>query len=483
MSQAGADLFANDLKIAVENQKLEIAERSRNVEALSKFGDALDSLSSTASSVFSNSNVSASLERLASDLKQPLAQAFESASIEQARIENRRTAGNSAVRGADLQIAQARNEGRSQAEIDKLVNARNDLASNVQGDFSRDSALNKQNLIVTAVNASLQEFSAKVNETIGFIQKYASVTKDLIAFELQKQQRNAEFNDTNRGLKSSLIGFFGSNNPFATAVQQRQDVAGINDASQLQRAQAISETRQQLIDLTVLDAQLSLEEKGYENALTQTQLLSDLVAVNSGGTARFTNPGGDVDKFLTKLPQLFSENRNLTNLRQNLVTSQLNELPKQLGDKLSNIDAQNASSRLSSLSSNANPANVDLLIQAFNDTRKLSASRDNRQIDPLSGISNGQFSNQLQQLSGGGQIAQQIQSQLSNLINNSSSSGRGGNQPGQVINANIPVTISVTSPSASNTVDFNRNLEAIATTAVNKGLSKFSKDVLAMSRQ
>ena len=67
-----------------------------------------------------------------------------------------------------------------------------------------------------------------------------------------------------RSLEEAFLGLSKSNNPFAEVRSQRIEVGRINEQSEIKRAEAITDSRQQFIDLTILDAQLALEEKGYE---------------------------------------------------------------------------------------------------------------------------------------------------------------------------------------------------------------------------
>lgn len=482
------DLLNVGIKQSINEIQNEIAAREKQVERLQELSDAFSALGSAAGSVFSNTNIGAALTNLGTTIADPVKAAVAKANNEIAKIQGQKQIAQQLIAGVDKQIDAARKNGAAPERINQLEAKKEDIRNRAETEIKQRESFTKQGLAVNFVTANLQKLGSQINETVGFMQKYGDIIKNTIQFEVERQRNNAEFNNTNRSLRGSLLDFFGDNNPFAEALKQQNQIAGINDQSKLQKTEAIADSRQKLIDLSIQNAQLALEQKGYENSLTQTAILSDLLAVSQGRETKFTGTGGQTDQFINKLPEIFKQSQQLSALQQGLVGKQLSELPRQLSDKLSNIDATNASSRLDALSGNLNPANTGLIIQALKDVQNLNANRADRAIDTNAGFSAAQFSQAFDTLTSSQMLGQtgEAMKAISDQINRLAQPGNSNStKPSQTfsINATVPITLTMEGNQSSNTSDLQAYITTAATKAVNTGLDTLSKKLLTYASQ
>lgn len=497
------DTFNEEVNVAAAQIELEYAAREKLIAQSEALGQSFGSLGSVASSLFSSSAVGASLSNVGTQLANPQERALKDASLELAKINSRFSIIQSKYEEAVSALSTARSNGASPEVVRELENQVNKFRTQrdtASSEIGSDTANVRQRTVVEALTGSLQQFQSQVTEVTETMSKQAEVFKDAIDFNLQIQQDRGSNNDSIRGLNEAIFSFFGQNNPYAELLGQRSQVQGIEDNRVLQRTQAVGEAQKQIIDLSVLNAQLELEQRGYDNALTQTQILSDIVASLNGQETRFTGQGSSTEDFIRQIPALFQRNRELTSVRQDLTRQQLNYIPQQLQGRLQNIDRNSTAERLNTLGQNLNPGNVGLIIDAIGDARTQNA-QSQRQTIQESSLTDPAFVASVQSLTDTfnsfGNLSQDFREssrEFSESARNQTTStarqqfdqtsNAGSKGSGNPVNFAPQVNINFQVESGGNTNEANliSNLRGYAQTAVNSGLDKISRQLEAMTR-
>jgi hypothetical protein len=237
--------------------------------------------------------------------------------------------------------------------------------------------------------------AAKVNEVTDALGKNAALTKDKLDFEQRKNTLSSENNKSGNSLQGALIGAFSKNNPFAEALQQRLDFKQTNDDATTQKASNVIEGKKEIVDLTLQKAQLTLEQQGYENAITQTQLLADLVNVGQGREAKYIGTDA-VQERLNSLPTLIQNSQQVAAQRLKFVDDKIAFVSKEVSSKNTNVDRERLSSQLKLLSNGGqfNPTNADLLTSTVSESTK-SISNFKREEVSVGSLKDSSFQNDL----------------------------------------------------------------------------------------
>ncbi|MGL5923684.1 phage tail tape measure protein [Chroococcidiopsis sp.] len=281
-------------------------------------------------------------------------------------------------RDASIALENAKKSGADKATIDALQKTKRDAGdklSSAQEEGNIDRTRIKEQTALEAANARLQIFTNRVsavNEKFQAIGETLSKQSDLFkgAIDLNQRRVNntAENNKSRNSLQSSVIGFFGANNPGAAALQKRLEVQQIKDDTKLQKSQIVTEGKKEVIDLSVQRQQLELEGQSLENALTQTQLLSDLLSVSQGQQATFSKTA-EVQDRIGKIPDVIKQSQALNSAKRGLIDEQLATVQQETQDKLKRADADSANRRLQATQGGTG-ATADLMIESLRDSEK-----------------------------------------------------------------------------------------------------------------
>lgn len=417
------------------------------------------------------------------------------------------------LKNADEALAAAKTQKANPETIARLQqlrdNTKNELDT-AQGESKTNQARIQEETNLKIINAKLQDFSSRV-ETVNKrfddlkekLSKQVSLFKDVLDFN-QKQKDNAAENNKSIGnLQTSILGFFGKNNPAANALSQRIAVKQADDDAKIQKAQATTEAKKEILDLTLQKSQLELESRGYDNALTQTQILADILAVSQGGEAvNSTTP--EALARISQIPDAIKQSRALNQAQQGLIDKQLQFAPQALNDRLSRIDADNASQKLQTLGGSLNPGNVDLIGQALQQANRASGNlrRQDFEIGSLQDSSFTSMLGTLSSISGGGgyntNIGQFMESPLtlSRELQNqtrqdaarlqqdlsANKNGRPANSGGGINQTfNMEFKISGSDPGQSG-ASFEQQVRNIVVSAINDANRSLSQEVLKYAR-
>lgn len=232
---------------------------------------------------------------------------------------------------------------------------------------------------IELVNVELERFQTQVTAASDTLQKTAETLKSTLQFIQSINQDASANNESIIGLRQSITGFFGDT-PMGELISQRFQVQGIENTRQLERSEAVSTAQQELLDLAVLDAQLQLEQKGYENALVQTQLLAGVIDTLSGRQSATDSQEG-VQRFLQGIPDLIAQQSGFIDQRRSLNQQQMDYIPQQLENQLLNIERNSAAGRLNAVGGNLNAGNLDLILPSLESAINLNNGSEFRQIN------------------------------------------------------------------------------------------------------
>lgn len=473
--KTGADRVAASLQIAEQGLEKEFAARDRVIKQSEKLSSSLSGLSSTAGSLFSSSAAGASLSRLATETSNPVFRAETETQRELAQVDIRNSSLRQLANEAGAAVQEGIRAGLPEAALAKLVENRDraeEQASKAEtgAESSRESI--RQRGVIDSLTASLEVFNSKVQEVNAVLTSQGQIFKDTINLFVQSQKDIADSNNAIRAADQGFLSIFGSNNPFTEILQRQADADKIREQGTLQQTEAIAASQQEFIDLSILDQQLSLEQQGYENALTQTQLLSDLIRVSQGQEARFSQAGGQADQFLNRLPQILEQNAQLTNQRREITQEQLARIQPRLDQRLQNIQLESAGSLLSNAAGSGDPRLIADALRTFREVRPEASFRQLE--DPRSRNISSEF-----------QAISQSFAQTRDMLTNSSSqalqnsrnqSNNNSSGSSVVLNAQIPITIT----NSSNGIVRSENMESIRSSvnsAVQSGLNQIAQRV------
>jgi hypothetical protein len=449
------DDLESRLKASKDGIEAEYASRfeliNRNESVLSSFS----SLASAAGNLFANSSLGATLNRVASDM---------SASTGKLKTEYEK----------ELALIDARNQGlgdalstaeKSGADPETIAGLRRAKAlDSVQGQAAKASL--RQKLQLDTLTQSLSAMDSKVKEVSDVIAKQAEQYKDQIDFSQRQTDSSATNNRSGTELQKALVGYLGQNNGATDIISQRIDYQQANEDAKIAKEGNVNQAKKELIDITVFKSQLEIEQRSYENALTQTMLLSDMVSVLSGGTAQT-----DTSSLLSQLPTLIQQSRDQASQRSALIDEKQAFVGKELDVKNTAIDRDTTAKQLGILGQNQNPANIDLITEVLNKSQsQLDAfTRDDINVGSLSDAS---FKQQLAS----------INSIKDSFVNNAlpRQASPAQSRPSTNVQLTSPVSISVSVPTGSN-IDkgqIERMINTQVNPAIKRGMDKVSNSLL-----
>jgi hypothetical protein len=358
----------NSLQASAAAVEEEYSSRTRIISQNDNVISSLNTLANTAGTLFSSSSLGATLSRVATDLSNKSGKLQNEYNKEIAIIEARNASLGTAVveaeaNGADPEVL---------AQL-KRAKALDDAQKDTETGYLR------QKLALDTLNQSMSSMSARVSEVTDVLSKQVDLYKDQIDFQQRQNESNGLENSSAGDLQSSLINFLGKNNGATDIVNQRLDFQKAEQQAQLEKSKNVAEAKKQSLDIALLQSQLDLEQQSYENALTQTLLLQDLISVNQGGEA--SNVGTQqVQDQLNQLPRLIEQSRAQALQRQDLVAQQAAFIPEELAVKNRAVDRNTAASQLSILGNDLNPANIDLIKDVLGRTQDQLNNFDKREV-------------------------------------------------------------------------------------------------------
>lgn len=436
----------------------EYAAKDRLVTANSGLADSFSQLASSVGSLFSNSSLGATLNTLASDISN-------SSGKLRAEYDKQVSIINNRGKALDDAIAKAKEDNAPPEVIGQLEKAKSANDAQKQTEL----AYLDQKLVLDTLNTKLGKMASKVAEVTDTLNKQASLYKD----QIDLQQRYIDSQDLNntsgQDLQSSFLDFLGQNNSASDILKQRLDFNKTEKASTVEKARNVNDAKKQTIDLTVLKAQLDLEQQSYENAISQTALLGDILRVSQGQTP-LLSANQQIQDQLSQLPSLISESQQQAKQRSSLVDEQLAFIPKELEVKNQAVDRKTLASQLGALGGNLNPANFDLIQKTL-----LSTQAQLQQFRPdeikVGSLNDSGFQRQLDSLrDASNSLRTNIPNQTAQSKPNISS-----------LSLNTPVTISLdlSGSKGINKGEVEQLIRRTAVPALNKSLEKLSKDVVA----
>jgi hypothetical protein len=358
----------NSLQASAAAVEEEYSSRTRIISQNDNVISSLNTLANTAGTLFSSSSLGATLSRVATDLSNKSGKLQNEYNKEIAIIEARNASLGTAVveaeaNGADPEVV---------AQL-KRAKALDDAQKDTETGYLR------QKLALDTLNQSMSSMSARVSEVTDVLSKQVDLYKDQIDFQQRQNESNGLENSSAGDLQSSLINFLGKNNGATDIVNQRLDFQKAEQQAQLEKSKNVAEAKKQSLDIALLQSQLDLEQQSYENALTQTLLLQDLISVSQGGEA--SNVGTQqVQDQLNQLPRLIEQSRAQALQRQDLVAQQAAFIPEELAVKNRAVDRNTAASQLSTLGNDLNPANIDLIKDVLGRTQDQLNNFDKREV-------------------------------------------------------------------------------------------------------
>ena len=480
--EAGADIqavnntraFANiEGALTTSNAALEkeTASRDRLIERNDSLASSFSNIASTLSGLFSNSSIGASLSKFTAQLNVSNNRSGKEYQKQAKLLDERST-----------QLAKAVQTAKDSGASDDVVQGLQQAQAEDAKQKPLEKAYLRQKVQLDSLNDRLAVMAAGVQEVSDRLSKQAAVIKEGIELEDRKRASAADNNKSGTGLQSALIGFLGKNNPVAQQLQQRLDIQQSRDDAINQQATNVSDAKKEIIDTTVLKSQLDLELKSYENAITQTALLSDLVSVSQGGSAT-SSASGEIRKQLAQLPQLLAEGRAQAAQRGSLLDDRLGFIPQELEGKQASTKRNLLASELGTLGGKLNPANIDLLTRTLNETEN-QVKGFRRQDVNVGSLQDKAFQEQLLRL-GGTKIPapQRSTSLVNNRIGNGLPTANGNARGGQV-SINSPITIKIdASGNGGDTSKLNALIKESTAKQVNESMNKLSDKVLQYSKQ
>lgn len=444
--------------------ELEFASRQRSIEINESLTSSFSSVAGTLSSLFSNSSIVASLNKFTAQLNVSNNKAGKEFSRQSALLDER-----------SAQLAQAVQTARESGASDETIKGLEAAQQQDEAQKPLEKAYLRQKAQLDSLNNRLAVMAAEVEEVSDKLSKQADVIKEGIDLEDRRRAAAVENNKSGTQLQSALVGFLGKNNPVAQQLQQRLEIQQARDEARAQQASNVSEAQKEVIDTTVLKSQLELEQRSYENAITQTALLSDLLSVSTGGRAT-SSAGGEIRAQLNKLPGLLTEGREQAAQRAKLIDDRLSFIPQELESRQVNVRRNLLANELGTLGGNLNPANIDLISRTLSETER-EVKNFRRQDIQVGSLQDNRFTEQLRQL-GGRTIPAPTRNDLeidarvrNNLpIANSIASGGG-------FNINTPISIQIDASGINNTSELEALIKRDTVKTVNQGLDRLSKQV------
>jgi len=469
--KTAADKTAAALQVAEGKLVQEFASRDKLIKQNDELASSFSNLSSTAGTLFSSSALGASLSALSTEASNPLNTSATNTQKQLAQVDIRTESLRTLARETGDAVKQGVAQGLPQAALDKLVESR-DSANSQLTKAEAESATDKESItqrgIIDGLNASLQVFSSKVQEVSAAMAKQSEIFKQTIDTQLQIQQDAAQNNSSIRSADTGFLSLFGSNNPFADMLGDRQQASSLQEQGSVKQSEAIATAQQEFIDLTVLDQQLSLEQQGYENSLTQTQLLSDILTTNQGGEAQFSGEGSSTSDFLARLPQIFEANAQLTAARRDQTQERLAAVQPRLDNRLQGIQLETSGSLLSNAAGSGDPRLVADALQQF------QAVRPQAQFQQVNDPSSRNLSQEFAAISNNLTQTRTSLTQSSNQSRNAQSGSSTAQQPAPIVfNTQIPINITSSAGGAPRS-DSQAAIQNSVNSALQSGLSQIA---------
>lgn len=458
---------ALNLRLRSRNREL---DRTSSTDVSSSLSNLSSNLSSTLSKIAPNNQVSSQIDT--ADAIQKALTARETRSITR---NNTLDQLNARIDATTKTLDTARNNGASGEVISRLENARNlavKEADVTNRNLSQQQALDDANDKLTVFASLLDTNNSKISETIDTMNKQVSVIKDSLDLQQRQNDLASESNKSTTGLQSSLFGFLGKNNPLTSILQQRLDVSQNNDDAISQKAKNVNDAKKELLDINIQKAQLDLEQQAFENALTQTALLSDILNVSQGGQSQLSGEGFIQDS-LSKLSDNFNRTRELNSNRISLLDKKQGFIETELNVKNQNIDKDTAAKNLNTLGSNLRPANFDLIAKSINDTESLLKGSNRQKID-VGSLNDPEFKSQLKNLNN---LTANTRETIaaSTKANKPSNNSQGNNSP--KVNISAPVSLNINVSGDTGGSNYDSNLRDYVGKSVNSGLSKLTREL------
>jgi hypothetical protein len=464
-------LIASDFEASSAALARETAARDKATEMNETLASSFSNVASTLSSLFSNSSIGASLSKFTAQLNVSNNKSGKEYQ-KQARLLDERS----------VQLAKAVQTAKDSGASDEVVQGLQQAQSEDAKQKPLEKAYLRQKSQLDGLNDRLAVMAAGVQEVSDRLSKQAAVIKEGIELEDRKRASAADNNKSGVGLQSALVGFLGKNNPVAQQLQQRLEIQQGRDDAINQQATNVSDAKKEIIDTTVLKSQLDLELKSYENAITQTALLSDLVSVSQGGTAT-SSASSEIKKQLAQLPQLLAAGREQAAQRGALLDDKLKFIPQELEGKQATTKRNLLASELGTLGGKLNPANIDLLTRTLGETENQVKGFKRQDIN-VGSLQDKAFQDQLAKL-GGTKIPAPPRNE--SLVNNRIGNGlptANANARGGQVSVNSPINIRIdASGNGGDTSKLNALIKENTAKQVNEGITKLSNKVLEYSKQ
>lgn len=458
---------AINLRLNSRNREL---NRSSSTEVSSAFSGLASTLGSTLSKILPNNRVSEDIAT--TDAIQKALTARETRSITRSNTTDQL---NARIEATSRSLEAAQKSGAGSDVLNRLSQAR-DIAIQEAGvntqrlaqQQSLEEANDKLNVFATLLDTN----NSKIAETVDIMNKQVSVIKDTLDLQQRQNDLSSETNKSNTGLQSSLFGFLGKNNPLTSILQQRLDVNQNNDEAIAQKAKNVNDAKKDLLDNTVQKAQLDLEQQGYENALTQTALLADILSVSQGNSPELSGDGFIQDS-LSKLSENFGRTRELNANRINLLDRKQTFIESELAAKNLNVDKDTTAKNLSALGSDLRPANFDLIAKSVNDTQSLLKNSSREKIN-IGSLEDPEFKAQLKNLNN---LTANTREAIatSTRATKPSNNSQGTNSP--KVNISAPVSLNINVSGDTGGANYDSNLRDYVGKSVNSGLSKLTREL------
>lgn len=430
---------------------------SKNEEVLGS----LSSLASTASSLFSSSSIGSTLERVSSDIQR---------SNGKLNLEYNKQIAETAARSDALQkgIDTAVAGGADPEVIARLKRAK--ALDDAQSQTERSYL--DQKLQLDLLNQSMASMSARVTEVTDVMSKNVDIYKEQIDLQQRQNESKGLNNKSGLDLQSSLINFLGKNNSATDVVNQRLEFNKAEEEAKLAKAANVADAQKQTLDVALLQSQLDLEQRSYENALTQTLILSDVVSVLQGGSA-----ATDTSSLATQIPLLFEQAASQAKQRRDLVAKQAAFIPEELKVKNTAIDRDTTGRQLQALGQDLNPANIDLITKALNKSQSQLNGFQRSDIK-VGSLDDSAFRSQLDNIRG---IKNAFETQTRSVGNSAASKPQ---RAASNVTMQSPVNINVTVPTGGgiNKGELERLITTNVNPAIKRGLDKVSGDLLKYAK-
>lgn len=187
--------------------------------------------------------------------------------------------------------------------------------------------------------------SIKIEEALNSATDQVDIFKQQLDLIQSNQEVKLNYNSARTDLLQALTGLLG-NSQGARAISARFNIDQIDDDTSAKISQSRIDAAKEYLDNQLLQQQIQLEQQAYDNALTQTQLLEDLVKVSSGQQA--TNiTSDDLKSRLQSIPSILSKSIENANKRLNLAKQQETAI-------IANQETKESAIRLSAIANKLN---------------------------------------------------------------------------------------------------------------------------------